>query len=400
MTVKKKRRLKKRKGPRRHIRKSLIIGLVVCILAVTGLIKIPQIITDSKLRKLGYSETAIVQIEKQKLTDLILKNDYYSDYLAQCIEDGSLQKQYIELYTVVDTDRGLTSDDLLLYNRLLDLGYEQDQLDNLFKNLSFWEITPLLVFDYQYQEQPYIDDCKANRSKNSTSSFTLDGDYLTKFKNLPIAQSTDGPLLINMHNALDAAYAPDDLTSITTEYAADGMQLRKEAADAFVAMGVAALKNGTPFFASTSYLSYSDQESMYKRIVSAVGTNSADDYVERPGYSEHQTGNAVNISATYDDNSNITATTVYAWLQVNAAKYGFLLRYPSSKQIITGHIDEPTHLLYLGKALAEKINDSKLTYDEYYCLYLADWYEESNVPASSIIDATGANQEVTTQTAN
>lgn len=354
-------------------------------------------LNNSKLRSLGYSEEAVKIIDTDKLTNTILKNQYYSDYLAQCIEDGSLRKDYIELYTLVDSSRGLTDQDFLLYNRLLDLGYEADQLDNLFANLYFWEITPLLIYDYQWDETEYINDCKDNRATNSASSFTLAGDYLTEYKNVTNTVNVDGPVLVNTRYSLDASYAPADLVDITTEYAASGMQLRQEAASSFLAMAQASLTNGTPFFASATYISYTDQQAMYKSMTSQVGADLADIYSERPGFSEHQTGMAVNISATYEDNQNITSTKVFEWLNANCTQYGFILRYPVAKKDITDKDSEPVHMLYVGKDLAEKIQASSLTYDEYYLLYLADWYDASEVPSADIIDSTGSTDTVQAQ---
>jgi D-alanyl-D-alanine carboxypeptidase len=54
----------------------------------------------------------------------------------------------------------------------------------------------------------------------------------------------------------------------------------------------------------------------------------------------------------------------------NAVQYGFILRYPRGKEWITGYDYEPWHYRFLGKELAEKVNLSGLTYDEYYVRYL------------------------------
>jgi hypothetical protein len=169
MTVRKKRRTIRRKGPKRHLRKSLVIAVLALVLVIVGIVKIPGMVTDSKLRKLGYTEVQIKKIHTDKIADMILKNQYYSEYLAQCIQDSTLRKEYISLYTKVDSSRGLSDTSLLLYNRLADIGYEDDQLDDLFENLYDWEITPLLVYDYQWDETEYIKDCKAHRGMSTVS---------------------------------------------------------------------------------------------------------------------------------------------------------------------------------------------------------------------------------------
>lgn len=384
----------KRKGPKRHLRKSLVVSVLAIVLAIVCIVKVPGLVTSSKLRSLGYSDATAKNIEREKLSSVILKNNYYSDYLAKCIDDGTVRKDYLPLYTMVDESRGLSDDDFVLYNRLEDLGYETDQLEDLFSNLYFWEITPLLLFDYQWDETEYINDCKNNRTTNNENTFILNGSYLTEYKNVSTVKEVTSPVLVNHRYGLDASFVPTDLTDITTEYAADGQQLRKEAATAFLLMAKAALTNDHPFFASTTYISYEDQSSYYKSLVSQVGSSRADAITDRAGYSEHQTGMAVNISATYEDNENITTTGVYQWLSDNCVKYGFILRYPEAKKDITQISDQPAHLLYLGKDLAEKVSDSKLTYDEYYLLYLAEWYDASMVPSSEILESTGCTDSV------
>jgi LAS superfamily LD-carboxypeptidase LdcB len=385
----KKRRTVHKKGPRRHLRKSFVIGVLVVVLAIVGIVKIPGIVTRSKLRSLGYSDTTAENIEKEKLSGAILKNGYYSDYLAKCIDEDNVRKEYLSLYALVDTDRGLSDADFLLYHRLEDLGYEADQIEDLYSNLYFWEITPLLMFDYQWDETEYIKDCIKNRTTNNENTFILDGNYLTDYKNVTITTDVKQPLLINHRYGLDASYVPSDLTDISVEYAAQGQQMTKEAATAFLLMAKSAMTNGHAFFASSTYVSYEDQQSYYKMLVSQVGSSNADYLTDRPGYNEHQTGLAVNISATYEDNSNITSTELYQWLTQNCTKYGFILRYPAAKKDITHVSDEDAHLLYVGKDLAKKITDSKLTWDEYYLLYYAPWYDEKCMPGTDIVDSTG-----------
>ena len=154
---------------KRHIRKSLLVVLVLVIACGVLAFQVPKITSEAKLKDLGYSKEAIKYIQKADYASDIIQNQYYSKYMEQCILDGSLQEDYLPLYAAIKTDRTLTDTDFLLYNRLMDKGYEVGQLQNLFNNLTFIELTPLLVFDYQWDENPYIQDCKNNRDHNSES---------------------------------------------------------------------------------------------------------------------------------------------------------------------------------------------------------------------------------------
>lgn len=85
-------------------------------------------------------------------------------------------------------------------------------------------------------------------------------------------------------------------------------------------------------------------------------------WVSVVGYSEHQTGLAVDINA---DGVKSTGNQVYEWLAENAWQYGFILRYPSDKQDITGTAYEPWHYRYVGKDDAEVIYRQGVCLEEY-----------------------------------
>lgn len=85
------------------------------------------------------------------------------------------------------------------------------------------------------------------------------------------------------------------------------------------------------------------------------------------GYSEHETGLAVDIVALsnqlLDDSQESTPET--QWLQENCYKYGFILRYPKDKTDITGIDYESWHYRYVGKEAAAYIKKHDLTFEEY-----------------------------------
>lgn len=54
------------------------------------------------------------------------------------------------------------------------------------------------------------------------------------------------------------------------------------------------------------------------------------------------------------------------WLEENAYKYGFILRYPQGKKDVTGYQYEPWHFRYVGKAYAEIIHNNNITLEEYF----------------------------------
>ncbi len=377
-------RKKKRKKTGRRIRKSVIFVPIIFVALIIGLIQIPKIQDNNKLKKLGYSKEEIVAIRELKLTKQIIKNEWYSDYLAVSIRDKSIKKDYIELYLYA-TD--LSEKDFLLYHRLLDKGYDKENVIKIFKNLKSFEITPLLVFDYQEDLSLYIDDATSHRDVNNENHFELTNSYYTPYAN-PIAVSdiNNPNMLVNKTYYLDANYTPYQIAPVSVQYASSGLQLASEAASALAEWCKKAIslkdefsgESPVRFYAISAYRDYARQEELYNRYVASMGQEEADATSARPGFSEHQTGLAVDLAAVGNEGlSNFVETEAYAWAQENCTDFGFILRYPDGKKAITGYDFESWHYRYVGIDLAKLVKASNLTYDEFYMLYLAGWNDET-----------------------
>lgn len=130
-----------------------------------------------------------------------------------------------------------------------------------------------------------------------------------------------------------------------------------------------AQENGFPLMMSSGYRSVDDQQQLYDEFALARGKAAADTYVADPGSSEHHTGLAIDLSDESDEcaaNSDqcFISPDTSQWLARTVHKYGFIVRYPDGKQSITGVAYEPWHYRYVGVALATKLYDSGLTFDE------------------------------------
>ena len=86
-----------------------------------------------------------------------------------------------------------------------------------------------------------------------------------------------------------------------------------------------------------------------------------------PGYSEHETGLAVDIvSLEYQElDKEQEYTAENQWLRENCSRYGFILRYPPGTEAITGISYEPWHFRYVGMEEAEEIMRRGITLEEY-----------------------------------
>lgn len=143
-----------------------------------------------------------------------------------------------------------------------------------------------------------------------------------------------------------------------------GNGLTTETNNAFLKMQAAAKEEGLNLWIRSGFRSYQDQVVVYNGWVQRDGKAVADTYSARPGYSEHQTGLAMDINSISNSFAN---TEEYRWLQENAYKYGFIMRYLEGKESVTGYIYEPWHYRYVGVELAKELynNGNWITLEEY-----------------------------------
>jgi D-alanyl-D-alanine carboxypeptidase len=184
-----------------------------------------------------------------------------------------------------------------------------------------------------------------------------------------LEQANSVTVVVNKKHKLPSNYVPS-LTSVS------GGQLRPEAAEALNNLLADAQNAGAPISVISSYRSYSTQASTYQRWVNRDGQALADTYSARPGHSEHQTGLAVDLGVPNGSCSLETCfgdTAQGIWLEENAHKYGFIIRYTEGKQSITGYQYEPWHLRYVGTQVATAIKNSGLTMDQYYGVPAGDY---------------------------
>ena len=173
-------------------------------------------------------------------------------------------------------------------------------------------------------------------------------------------------ILVNKYNYLTEDYIPENLEPIDIAYARSGMQLVREAKEAFETLSEDAKKEGMNIIAMSSYRSYDYQVNLYDDYVATDGKEAADTYSARAGYSEHQTGLAVDVYNKVLPYTSFEETEEFNWMQENAYKYGFILRFPKDKVNITGYQYESWHYRYVGKEAAKYIHNHDLTLEEYY----------------------------------
>lgn len=155
----------------------------------------------------------------------------------------------------------------------------------------------------------------------------------------------------------------------------DSMQAQGEAVEALAQMADAMALDGVgPLRLSSAYRSIDYQQGLYKNkvqrvIASGTPESEAEDAaareVARPGYSEHHTGYAFDFSGEDGTLDSFCQSEAYRWITEHGAAYGFIIRYPQEKSAITGIIDEPWHLRYVGPEAAQDMVSQGLCLEEY-----------------------------------
>lgn len=156
----------------------------------------------------------------------------------------------------------------------------------------------------------------------------------------------------------------------------NGQSVDRRIYDDLIAMLQAAKSEGLNPLICSSYRTNEKQEQLYQNKVSEYlsqgyskveASDKAAFWVARPGTSEHQLGLAVDIVSTKNQRLDRSQenTVEQQWLLQNSWKYGFVLRYPTNKNSITGVGYEPWHYRYVGKEHAKKINELGVCLEEY-----------------------------------
>lgn len=243
-------------------------------------------------------------------------------------------------------------------NSKIDLNSYIKVSDNYDKNLSITREGSVDTTKNGTYKVTYIVTDSSGNKTTKTVTFTVKDKQITepvtlsdgvvgttskgyKIENKNGATYINGIIIANKSYPLSSTYG-NGLTSATT--------------NAFNEMKADAAAVGIDLYIGSGFRSYNTQKSIYNSYVKRDGKSKADTYSARPGYSEHQTGLAMDICSHNLEkscvNSRFNNTEPANWLNQNAYLYGFILRYPSGKTGETGYIYESWHYRYVGKELA------------------------------------------------
>lgn len=112
-----------------------------------------------------------------------------------------------------------------------------------------------------------------------------------------------------------------------------------------------------------------EQQEIWNSSMEENGKEFTRKYVAFPGHSEHQTGLAIDLGLKKEVVDFIRPDFPYTGIcqafRERAAEYGFIERYPSGKEAITGIGHEPWHFRYVGMPHAAIMREKNMTLEEY-----------------------------------
>ncbi len=175
----------------------------------------------------------------------------------------------------------------------------------------------------------------------------------------------DVTVLVNKLHEIPKGWKPDDLEDVIDCH----QQLRHEANEAYTKFYQAAKAKGIAIYTISGYREPETQQLYWDNSVKVFGEEHAIQYNAYPRRSEHELGLCVDISYTTEGDrlsEKVADSALGKYIESDAYKYGFILRYPQDKVRITGYSYEPWHIRYVGVDLATKLHNENITLEEYY----------------------------------
>lgn len=347
--------------------------LIINIISMLIIIGVPYNKDISRLKEIGYRTLSSIRIYKSDNYEYIKENNY-SEIIDKCIKNDNFNDNYIDIYYEINYKN--IDNFMVVINSLIESGYLISDINKIIDNYDEYLVIYLTsnkvvdisnYLDYKYFNSKNIDRYLKyfNGDYKDTIinvNIGLDKEY---YEDSVIVNEYNKNMIVNKYNKLSKTFVPPKLEKIK-KCTKEKYYLTKEAKDAFNKLCEASIKDNMGISISSAYRSYDEQEEIYNYYVEESGVKYADNFVARPGFSEHQTGLSVDIvslSSTY-----FVYSKEYKWMKENAYKYGFILRYEDDKKDITGYNGEAWHYRYVGEEVAKYIYENDITYEEYYAM--------------------------------
>ena len=187
-----------------------------------------------------------------------------------------------------------------------------------------------------------------------------------------VVKEIDYLVLVNKTHQLPAYWESALKTVITTNTVGEEVEAEYKAYAAYLKLKEAMAAEGVDIQLDSGRRSVAEQQDIWDRFMIKYGEEYTKKTVAVPGYSEHQTGLALDLyfildgTTVYYNEDLVQYPEVWAKIHAKLADYGFILRYLEGKEDITGYSYEPWHIRYIDDvALAKDITARGITLEEY-----------------------------------
>ena len=324
-----------------------------------------------------------------EVNKLMLENDIstekYSKTLEYVLINNLYDEAYLDEYSDIEYNDNKNFANIL--TTFLPLGYSGKEINYIFK-LSNKNIEKLSKSEYIDITNYYnisnfnVDNIDRYNQYYESNNYSYQ-DVVTyvninlDLKAYSITKEVEDPnnllVLVNKYNFLPNNYKPEDLTYVPGAYG-NNVPMREVIKEPFLELQKAAEEEiGIILKPTTAFRDQSFQNTLYNNYVAKDGVEAADTYSARPGFSEHQTGLAIDLKNTLISSSTRLNDSDFEWLSNNAHRFGFIIRYPKEKVDITGYQFENWHIRYVGLNIAKTIYENNLTLEEYIDLYITEY---------------------------
>lgn len=356
------------------------IGIIFCILLILFLFYRHEI---NAISKIGYSEESsnyilfhnlkkyIQSVGENKTLNTAFSSEYYNpDYLEKYRDIKYVNQEHLIKNINLLIEKGYSISNI---NMILAHGNDDDvssfaKRDKVKYLEEFYSVSYAKLRNYDryiaYSDETGEDDEETVLIVN----LDLDKEDYTDYTDIT---EFSYDMLVNKHRKLSEDFVPNDLVEIEKPYASSNeLYTNKVVLNAFIEMYNAAKNDGYGIIINSAYRSYEDQVELCDTYSRLYGEDYVKRYVAAPGFSEHQTGLGLDIGST--SVSIFANSKEYVWMQDNAYKYGFIMRYPKKYIPYTGINNEPWHYRYVGVKIATYMHENSMSFEEYYATFLDD----------------------------
>ena len=204
--------------------------------------------------------------------------------------------------------------------------------------------------------------------------------------------------LVNKQNPLPDGWEDEIATVKVKNSVGDWVEVEVKAYDAYLELKAELEEMGIYIALDSARRPVSDQQRIWDEFMEAYGEEYTKSHVAVPGYSEHQTGLALDLYLIVDgqdvveNNDLMTYAALWEQIHLKLAKHGFILRYLEGAEDITGYAYEPWHIRYIDDPeTAVQIMGWNKTLEEY--LGVADEAIAANTGADSSASSASASAE-------